>query len=291
MTAFVLKNTGIATTVFLVLYIFYVIFATYIVVKRGFKTIFTNLFVFGLLRLAGQACGVAFAVNGFASPSASNLLIAYMVLGAQGFLALIHGVIGATSHELVLEKGESWFDTFRFPVVSRIKLCRSPYDITRWILSAGSIVLIIGAIDMSNVDTASNVQQAVNQARTLRLVGLILILVGALIALVFAFYTFFGTGITTIPMGLVLCVSPFFLVRVIYNFLILYVAKMDMFNFNNYTSNGADALLVIVENVLSVAMEFIACILLTIAFLYSRPMPRVIESDRNVSDDDRKYLA
>lgn len=287
MAGFALKNTGIATTVFLVLYFFYFIFACYIIMGRGWKTIFTNLFIFGLLRLAGQACGVAYASMGF---SQTNLLIAYMVLGAQGFLALIHAVVGAVSHENVVARGHSWFDTYKIPVVGRIKFFQSPYAITRWILTAGSIVLIIGAVNMSNISTATNVQQAINQARELRLAGLVLILVGALIALTYAFFTFFFHKITTTPMVLVLCVTPFFLVRVIYNFLILYVPKMDLFNMNNYTANGADAQLVIVENVLSVATEFISCLLLTASFLFSRPAPTVAESDRNASDDDRKYL-
>lgn len=64
---------------------------------------YSLLFFHVSIRVASQACGVAFGIIGWAN---SNVLLAYLILGAEGYFTLVrtamshHGVSAWISHRL-----------------------------------------------------------------------------------------------------------------------------------------------------------------------------------------------
>lgn len=231
--------------------------------KRGFKTLYTYLFVFGLLRLAGQAVGVAYAVQGLDNP---NLIVAFMVLSAQGFLALIFTTFRETAHEQKTVYGSSWFDSKRFPIP--VPLFKTPFGIVRATLIAGAVLFIIGGVEMSNGYNGNT--SSAQQAKTLRIAGASLYAVAAVLLICFSCYVFLVENIRTRSLVFVLACGPFLLVRVIYNFLYIYVLEMVEFTFvaGNIVYN---AKYILYESILAALMEFVMCLLLTFAFLCSEP--------------------
>ncbi|WPK23494.1 hypothetical protein PUMCH_000735 [Australozyma saopauloensis] len=285
MSFFELQSTGISAAVFLSAYAIFFIFATALVFKRGFRTMFTYLWVYSMIRIASQACGIAFAHT----PNLTNLLIAYMVLNTQGFLTLIYASFRATVHEQRLKFGVSWFDTRELIQGVRFKFLSSAFALTRLILLAGSIVAIVGGVEMAGASpTDPNFSGEVKLSRDLRIAGSVLLLVGTLILIFLAIFAFTQEHIRTVPLKLVNVAAPFFLVRCVYNFLAIFVTHMNFFNFENYLGSD-NRTLVLSESVMSTLMEFIICLLMTAAFLTTVHAHNTSESNRDSGDE--KYDA
>ncbi|WPK23414.1 hypothetical protein PUMCH_000654 [Australozyma saopauloensis] len=272
MTSFKLKSTGIAASVFLAVYAIYFGFATWVVWKKGFRTMFTALWVFAILRVAGQACGVAYASLGL---SHYQLLIAYMVLGAQGFLALIYASLRAVMHEQRLKYGKSWFDTYPIlgrlgPVLKRfhIYFFQTCFSVTHCILAAGSIVFIVGGAEMAGIDvTNPSTYSDYRTSRNLRIAGALLYLVGMIILVALAIRAYTHEKVKTLSMKYILLAVPFFLIHIVYNFLAIFVSRMDLFRISNYGFGGGNSSLVVSESIMSTAMDVFICVFLTAAFL------------------------
>lgn len=285
MSFFELQSTGISAAVFLSAYAIFFIFATALVFKRGFRTMFTYLWVYSMIRIASQACGLAFAHT----PDLTNLLIAYMVLNTQGFLTLIYASFRATVHEQRLKFGVSWFDTRELIQGVRFKFLSSTFALTRLILLAGSIVSIVGGVEMAGASPAdSNYSGEVKLSRDLRIAGAVLLLVGTLILIFLAIYAFTKEHIKTVPMNLIIISAPFFLVRCIYGFLTIFVTHMNFFNMENYLGSD-NRTLVLSESIMSTLMEYIICLLMTFAFLTTVHVHNTSGSNRESSEE--KYDA
>lgn len=251
--------------------------------KRGFKTLFTWLFVFGLLRLTCQAVGVAYAVQGLDN---TGLIIAFMVLSAQGFLALIFTSFRETAHEQRVAFGSSWFDQKVIPFRLPLNFIKTPFSIMRLIMIAGAVLFIIGGVEMSsgfNGNTSS-----AQQAKNLRIGGASLYAVAVVALICFSWYAFLVEKIRTRSMVLVLVCGPFLLVRVIYNFLYIYVVDMAEFKYRagNIVYNPR---YILYESILAALMEFIACMVLTFAFLCAEPAPPPLPAAKVTDDEEKMY--
>lgn len=282
MAVFLLKNTGIVSCVFLVVYFFYSMFVCWVLSKRGLKTFFNYLAFFALVRLGAQVCGVAYATQGFNNVS---LLAAYMVLVAMGFLALIFTTLRVTIHEQKVKFGRSWIES-SLPIRLPIKLLNTPFGIVRAILIAGSVTFIVGGVYVSNgLESSSNSEELL--ARTLRLAGLICYTVATLISIFWSWYAFFAERIRTPSLVLVLVSGPFMLVRVVFNFLSIYVKKMNQFHYDNVRGLTVNSDYVVYEAILALLMEFCICVLLSAAFLLSVP---TAERPYSQYDDEEEKL-
>lgn len=251
--------------------------------KRGFKTLYTYLFVFGLLRLSCQAVGVAYAVQGLKN---SNLIIAFMVLSAQGFLALLFTTFRMTAHEQKVAFGSSWFDSKCIPIPLPLNLLRTPFGFIRAIMIAGAVLFIVGGVELSN-GYGGNTSSA-QQAKNLRIGGASLYAVAAVALICFSWYVFLVERIRTRSMVFVLVCGPFLLVRIIYNFLYIYVIDMAEFKFSA-TGIVYNARYILYESILAALMEFIVCLLLTFAFLCSELAPPTLPAGHASNDEEKMY--
>lgn len=98
-------SSGVAASIFLVLYTLYLLVAINIVRHEGFKFIYRILLMFGLFRVAGQLCGVAFSALGVEH---WQWLIAYLVFTAEGYFTLIVAAFYFIVQSQVRQTGTSW---------------------------------------------------------------------------------------------------------------------------------------------------------------------------------------
>jgi len=103
--AFDSTEAGVAASIFLGLYTMYLLLAINVVRHEGFKFIYRILLMFGLFRVAGQLCGVAFAKLGVEH---WKWLIAYLVFTAEGYFTLIVASFYFVVQCQVRQKGSSW---------------------------------------------------------------------------------------------------------------------------------------------------------------------------------------
>lgn len=103
--AFDSTEAGVAASIFLGLYTAYFLLAINVVRHEGFKFIYRILLMFGLFRVAGQLCGVAFAKLGVEH---WKWLIAYLVFTAEGYFTLIVASFYFIVQCQVRQKGRSW---------------------------------------------------------------------------------------------------------------------------------------------------------------------------------------
>ena len=98
-------SSGVAASIFLGLYTLYLLLAINVVRHEGFKFIYRILLMFGLFRVAGQLCGVAFSVLGVEH---WQWLIAYLVFTAEGYFTLIVAAFYFIVQCQVKQTGSSW---------------------------------------------------------------------------------------------------------------------------------------------------------------------------------------
>lgn len=107
--AFEFVGEGVAASIFLALYLIYTLFTIGIVWHKGtLRTIYAGLLFFGMIRMGAQLCGIAFASLGYEH---WQWLVAYLVLGAEGYFVLILTSFYMVSHAHIAAKNESWLKT------------------------------------------------------------------------------------------------------------------------------------------------------------------------------------
>lgn len=258
------QNSGIAASVYLAIYSLYVPFMCFVIYKRGFKSRYSLLLFYALIRFGGQLCGVVHAVIG---PQYWKWLIAYLVLGAEGYFALIlatfYTTCKAQSHgvgfSILAEKGP--------PIPNNIpffgRLVRSWSALFKMVLIPANIVVIISGILLSGMSTEDVQQQSdlLNESRVLRTVGQSMFLALSVVAVVANQYVMWVQGIRNMYTVSATVASPFLLVRGTFGVMSIYLSAMDYFNVENYTDGLADNV-VIYEYVLGTTMEFLASVAL-----------------------------
>ncbi|QLG74431.1 hypothetical protein HG535_0G03140 [Zygotorulaspora mrakii] len=266
------EASGIAASVFLACYTFYTITALYIYVRQGWKHIYTFLLMFGIIRLASQLCAVVFAAVGLAH---WQWLVAYLVLGAEGYFTLIYTSMRFICDAQKKAYGISWVMSTapKFKSTKIQKFCSSYLKIFHLVLIPANVLIIAGGSLLSGVDSAeySQLHHKVTIARILRTIGqsIFLALTPAMILLnLFAYYKERIRNHFTISIFLA---SPFLLVRGIFGILSIYVKDMNRIQLSNYINDGVTSKYVIYEYVLGTTMEFVAgTILISNYFLAQR---------------------
>lgn len=262
MSGFQSVDLGIAASVYLAIYTLFFSMMTVLVIKRGLATVYTFVWVFSLFRLCGQLCGVVYAKLG---PSHWQWLIAYLVLGAEGYFTLIFASFRFTCKAQLNEFGYSWvlsqgpglkllFFKHKYTWREIFHLILIPANVL--VIAGGSLLAGLTGDDLTN-------ESKINTSKGLRTAGQALFVLMTVAAILLNIYVFFKERVRNHITISVLCASPFLLVRGIFGVLSIYITAMNYFETSNYTDSGASSRMVtIYEYVLSTTMEIIVALLL-----------------------------
>lgn len=252
---------GAAATTFLVVFVLMFIASTYQITKLvGWKTRYTAIWVYTVLRIGAQICAIGFSSS---QSNIVNWLIGYLVLGAEGYFTL---VLSAFMFLCVFQKqfGEDYLRPTAPEGIKGInklrwKMRHSPAFYFHWILIPANAILIAGGSMASGVNyQALDHSNKIRTARALRCTGqaiflLMTIILGLLAAKLYLKEHKKGALLLSVAIA-----WPFLLVRGIYGILAAVLPAFDYYNFNNYTSVGISESLVVGEYVMGTTMEVCA---------------------------------
>lgn len=252
-------SLGIAASVFLGIYVPYTVLVLFVCYKKGFKTAYLFLLFFSVVRLGGQFCGVVYAKIG---AQYWKWLVAYLVLGAEGYFALIFAAFRLICEAQKAKYGTLWLEKSGPPVHGPLpkRLVGTWAALFRTVLIPANVCVIVGGIMLAglNTDNAHDAEDAIHRSKILRTIGQSLFVsLSAVTALVnlraLVLENLAGTNTYC-----VLAASPFLLVRGVFGVLSIYLPQMNYFNFSNYTDGKSHTSMIIYEYVLSTTMEFVA---------------------------------
>ncbi|EEQ36443.1 hypothetical protein CLUG_00566 [Clavispora lusitaniae ATCC 42720] len=270
MSGFVSTDLGAAASFYLAVYVLFTLFMTTVVIRKGFKTVYTFLLFFGIVRTGGQLCGVAYAKLG---PSYYKWLIAYLVLGAEGYFALIFAAFQFICKAQKQEFGSSWLVTSGPPIKSLL-LGRNPTwkSTFRHFLIPANVLVIVGGTMLAGMNTEDlqKDHSTVNTSKGLRTAGQAMFVSMTIVVELLNIYVYFKERVrNSLTLG-VMGASPFLLVRGVFGILSIYVTSMNYFDTSNYNGGSASHKLTIYEYVLSTTMEFVASCCLTATLWFDR---------------------
>lgn len=270
MGGFYFTDSGIAASVYFALYTIFLGFMTYILHKRGVRTLYSFIFLFALFRFGGQLCGVVYSKLG---PVHWQWLIAYLCLSAEGYVTLVFTSFRFTCNEQAKRFGKSWVLEDR-PFRSSILryLIGSWSDIFYWYLIIANVLVVVGGSLMAGIDydEYENESGLVKTTEGLRCAGQTLFLLLTITATFFNVWVFYVEKVRTHVTIAILCASPFLLVRGVFGILAIFVDKMNYYKVSNYIDAGMSQELVIYEYVLSTTMEFVASVFLISRIWFER---------------------
>lgn len=286
-------DAGIAASIFLALYTVFLGLMTYIVIRKGFRTVYTLIFFFTLFRFGGQLCGVVCFKVG---PQHWQWLISYLVLGAEGYFALIFAAFRFTCRAQEEKFGTSWV-THEGPNVGKLPVLklffgfgfftRSWARMFHFVLIPANALVIAGGSMLAGMldEQIADDPGKVNTSKALRTVGQSLFLALTICLILLNLYVFAKERVRNHTTLAVMCIAPFMMVRGIFGILSIYIQEMNYFDYGNYTDGLVNHLLVIYEYVLSTSMEFIsACILMTKYWLDETNAGQKLLSEKSESD-------
>ncbi|CUM52756.1 unnamed protein product [Debaryomyces tyrocola] len=282
--AFESTSAGVAASIFLGLYTLYLLLAINIVRHKGFKFIYRILLLFGLLRVGGQLCGVAFAVLGIEH---WQWLIAYLVLTAEGYFSLIIAAFHFIIQSQKKQTGSSWLQNKTGSTQKKCKwrITNRPFSMS-WsvlfhlILIPANAFIIGGGTMLTGLDPdkLSQEKSKVDTSKGLRTAGQVIFLIETAIVIVLLVYVYIKEKIRGHTIYLLFAASPFLLVRGIFGILSIYVDKMNYYQIANYNGAGLTSQFVAYEYCLATTMEFVAaCFLISNYYL---------DKDLQVSETD-----
>lgn len=260
-------SAGVAASIFLALYGSFFGLVTNIVIEKGFfKSIYTILFFFGLFRVGGQVCGVAFATLGIEH---YQWLIAYLVLTAEGYFTLILAAFYFIIECQIKQNGRSWLRRSRKEVIERGGDCSFKHPVT-WssifhlVLIPANGLVIAGGTMLAGIDSDKLDQEKgkVDASKGMRTAGQTLFLIQTIIVVLLTIYIYIKEKVRCSTVYLLFAASPFLLVRGIFGILSIYIKKMNYYNLSNYDGTGLKSLFVAYEYCLATTMEFVAACLL-----------------------------
>lgn len=290
MSGFVNPSSGIAASIFLAIYTFYTPFMCFIIYKRGFETIFGFLWFFAIIRFGGQLCGVVYEKLG---TDHWQWLIAYLVLGAEGYFALILAVFYTTckaqevgvGKSFLKESGPAHFN-LSIPILSRLGKTWSAIFLT--VLVPANVLLIIAGISLAGVTTEDVEQQSslIRNSKVLRTIGQSMFLGLTCTAIIANIGVIWYQRVRNLYTTVALIAAPFLFVRGIFGVLSIYISSMNYFNIANYL-HGLSSQVVMFEYVLGTTMELLASLSLSSPFLLDKKNPK---NDWNYLDNTEKRV-
>ncbi|EGW32309.1 uncharacterized protein SPAPADRAFT_55793 [Spathaspora passalidarum NRRL Y-27907] len=265
---FVDRNSGIAASIFLVLYVIYLSLTIKIVSEKGFRSIYTSLLVYGVFRVCGQMCGVVFSALGYEH---WQWLIAYLVFSAEGYFVLVLCSFHLIANAQLYQFGQSWFrpskeqkkqnlaraTTIREKLRARFPLA----SVFHILLIPANALVISGGSTLAGQDPSNPDPNKIITAKALRTTGQVMFLSLTLIAILLAIYVYYKEGVRHCNIYSIFIVAPFITIRGIFGVISIFITKMNYYDMSNYTANGLSAQFVTYEYVLATTMEFItACV-------------------------------
>lgn len=248
------SDSGIAASIFFALYTIYCAFMVYIIYKKGFKTVYSFLITFPVFRFGSQLCGMVFSIVGFEH---WQWLIAYLVLGAEGYFVLILCSFTFVTHAQKLEFGHSWVTDHRLHLLF-LPFVKSYSSLFHFLLIPANSLVIAGGTMLTGVDDLDAEKSKVDASKAMRTTGQTIFLMMTVLVLVFASYAYKKERVRNHFNITVLFACPFLVVRGIFGILSIYIEDMNYFQFSNYSASGINHKLVVYEYVLSTTMEFVA---------------------------------
>lgn len=269
-------KSGAAAITFLTLYAIYFVFAVFAVTKLGFKTRYSFLVFFAALRIGAQVSATAFSSLGLETASGVNCLIAYLVLGAEGYFTLIlcalsflikgeFEVYGTSQFKPSKEQAnEKYPDS---PSKARRMRFLSFAATFHWVLIPANILIIVGGSKMTSITTkAGNHGEEMRQAKGLRGAGQGIFLAETVVLFLLALYLFFWRNVRGYKVKAVIVARPFLLVRGIFGVISVFVDKFNYYDFDNYTAAGLKPSFLCGEYIMGATMEFVSATLLLSTF-------------------------
>ncbi|KIM74424.1 hypothetical protein PILCRDRAFT_92595 [Piloderma croceum F 1598] len=295
-----------AALMFLILYTILLAFLLfgYFTRRLRLRSRYTVILFHVTIRLASQATGFAFGVVGYANTS---LLIAYFILGAEGYFTLVlctyRFLISWQTHNFASH--DSWLEP-RYPpgtpIFKRLILSfifvgqrRRPMSLMHNLLIAANLLIIIGGSMMrSGQDSVRGFDPNIVTAKAMRTAGQATFLtINA-----FLLYCIIDTirqsrrenpGQGTHPTLLLLLATwPLLFVRGLYGVMSGVLPAFNYFNPNNYGETGLLDSFVISEYIMGTAMEWTSCVLLMATYPASRSDPQ--KADLELSKDKAARL-
>ncbi|RCK59624.1 hypothetical protein Cantr_07645 [Candida viswanathii] len=290
--AFLFPDSGIAASIFLVLFVIYTSFAASIVYENGFKSIYTSLLLFGIFRVCGQFCGIAFAALGY---DHYQWLVAYLVFSAEGHFTLILASFHLIANAQVAATGGSWvrptpeqrreMKANAGTLWEKFNAYFPPSTVFHMLLIPANALIVSGGTIMLGQLPGNYNPQTVAASEGLRTAGQVIFLSQTCVSIGLAFYVHFKEGIRHCNLYSVFLVSPFITVRGIFGVLSIYIVAMNHFDVVNYTTNGTHARFVVYEYVLSTTMEYITgCIYISNYYFDTRFSKKNEEVKKDVQD-------
>lgn len=286
-------DLGVAALVFLAVYAIYLPFMTFVVFRKGIKTIYGFLWFFVLIRFASQLCGVVYAKLG---SDHYQWLIAYLILGAVGYYALILTAFHTTCKGQKFQFGYSpivevvpFKSLEAVPVVGKIIGNRSWAALFKLVLTPANILVIIGGTDIADVVGESALEQAssIHESKILRGVGLSMFLGFMAVAVAVNLYVFWVQKVRNTYTRMAALAAPFLLVRGIFGVLSIYVTDMNYFSVTNL-NGGFTWQSVVYEYVLGLSMELFGSIFLVATWKVEIPPPYDEERGFNYKNEETK---
>ncbi|KAG5360085.1 hypothetical protein CJU89_3139 [Yarrowia sp. B02] len=269
------RPLGAAAITFLILYAFALSLSFQIIVKRGIKTRFTMIGLVCLIRVGAQVSGLGFAKYGWEH---YQWLIAYLILGAEGYFAI---VLAAYHFVAVFEKfvtGDSFLQPKLPTELKERKGSSARYDRFVWhlrhdvsiyfhyMLIPANVILIVGGTRTIGVSVDEwDSSPLVKQGKILRVVGQAIFLGGCVFLLAYAVRLRVVKKLKGAPLVAVLLAGPPLLVRGAYGIIAALVDDYNYYDFNNYSAAGIKTKFIVGEYLMGTTMEYLATMFLLLS--------------------------
>lgn len=282
-----------APILFIVLYVLLGSWIIILMILRDVKVLsrFMLLFIYCIVRLAGQICGLIYMIN---LPLSFGLILAYFILTAEGYFIIVWAALSFLMDWHKRNWGSSFVDR---PILNEYSsysrgrkrlINRSPKHFFHILFIIANALLVASASIMLSSSTVSNR----NDGKILRTVGSSIFLAGIVFTIWVLIHTFrlcyYKYHYPKKQLGTLILIAigmPFLLTRGIFGVIQSCDYTFSYSNPANYTANGFSTTFLVGEYVLIITMEWITC-----AFLVSTRRTIRYEPHRNDAISNEKQL-
>ncbi|KAF7307917.1 hypothetical protein MKEN_01152500 [Mycena kentingensis (nom. inval.)] len=273
--------------------------------RLKWRSRYLALFLHVTIRVASQACGIGFGILGFRN---TDLFLAFLILGAEGYFSLVlcafRFVISWHQHNL--PSGESWLEPRDPPGTKKnlkilafvllgplafVFFYNNPMVIMHSLLILANAAIVTGGsylagADFTSTDPAAQADttRRLNISKAARTAGQAVFLACNATLLIIILVTMRRNRRDgdsrnrkgTVHPTLVLLLVAWFplIVRGIFGVLQAAVWDLSYYNPENYRSEGFTPRFTVIEYLLGVLTEFVACVLLNCTYFTSLNDPK-----------------
>lgn len=270
MSAFESPSAGAAGIVFLVLYTFFVALTANIVFrKEGIMLVYMFLFVYGIIRWGAQLCGTVYAAIG---AEHWQWLVAYLVLGAEGYFILVLLCFNYLAKAQIRQFGFSALKPKGREQKQKHALFGRflAFFIFHYLLIPANVLVIYGGTSVSGMtleELANNPTKEAT-AKGCRTAGQAMFLSLTLVVYWYALDMYYRQKVRQPELTVMWFTFPFLVLRGVYGIMLIFIPVMNYFDMSNYTSHGTKDTFIILEYCLATTPEFITAALLIGVYYY-----------------------